>query len=150
MQTDTKKEEHYIDKSEWAPGPWHQEPDKIEWRHNGLPCLIVRGPSGALCGYVGVPPGHPWHGADGGVGEPGLDVHGGITYGDRCQADGKICHVARPGEPDDVWWLGFDCAHYGDAIPSRTGDWRLMGTYKDIAYVRREVERLAEMVKTAR
>lgn len=55
-----------IDKSTWGPGPWQEEPDKIQYvdEATGLPCLIVRnGPTiGALCGYVGVLPGHPLHG----------------------------------------------------------------------------------------
>lgn len=151
-------ESSYIDKSSWGAGPWQEEPDKREWRHpdNGLPCLIVRGPHGALCGYVGCPPGHPFHGADGFGGEPAcLDVHGGITFGDKCAEDGKICHVARPGEPEDVWWLGFDCAHHMDLQPAREATYRDrgysghmgdVGTYKSLSFVAREVESLAAQV----
>lgn len=53
-----------IDKSQWGDGPWQSEPDKIQWQDEatGLPCLIVRGPVGALCGYVGVPKTHPAYG----------------------------------------------------------------------------------------
>jgi hypothetical protein len=106
-------EERYIDKSDWGPGPWQEEPDRIEWRSHGLPCLIVRQKHhGALCGYVGVPEGHPCFGAEGFSGEPDyLDVHGGITFGAPRVAGSKICHVAQPGEPEHVYWLGFDCAH---------------------------------------
>lgn len=52
------------DKSDWPRGPWDNEPDKIQWQDEvtGLPCLIVRGPVGALCGYVGVPKSHPAYG----------------------------------------------------------------------------------------
>lgn len=45
-----------------------------------------------------------------------LDVHGGITYADKCQ--GRICHVPKAGEPEDVWWFGFDCGHAGDLSPA--------------------------------
>lgn len=51
-----------IDKSSWLDGPWQSEPDKRQWRDEatGLPCLIVRSPSGGnLCGYVGISKGHP-------------------------------------------------------------------------------------------
>lgn len=50
-----------VDKSKWGDGPWQDEPDKKQWRdpETGLPCLIVRGPGGALCGYVGVPANSP-------------------------------------------------------------------------------------------
>lgn len=60
------KEWKTIDKAGWGPGPWQDEPDKKQWQdeETGLPCLIVRGPSGALCGYVGVSESHPLHGKD--------------------------------------------------------------------------------------
>lgn len=53
-----------IDKSQWGEGPWQDEPDKIQWQdeETGLPCLIVRGHMGFLCGYVGVGPDHPGYG----------------------------------------------------------------------------------------
>ena len=33
-------------------GEWDNEPDKAHWVKHNLDCLIVRGPTGALCGYV--------------------------------------------------------------------------------------------------
>jgi hypothetical protein len=136
----------------------------------GLPCLIVRGPVGALCGYVGVPVGHPWHGLgydDVGNGpEPEdydpdwyPDVHGGLTYAGACRhtsdpASG-ICHVPEPGEPDDVWWLGFDCAHYGDktniSSPAHIRDRypHAGDVYRDVAYVKAECARLAQQAAKA-
>lgn len=130
-------------------GPWDNEPDRVEWSHGGFPCLIVRGPLGALCGYVAVPASHPWHGVDSDV--IGAEVHGGITYSRACEGD--ICHVPPPGEPDDVWWLGFDAAHCYDVIPgppvAPPGVYPLNhglanGTYRTIGYMRAECERLAE------
>lgn len=52
------------DKSLWERGPWDAEPDKAQWsdEDTGYPCLILRGPSGALCGYVGVSNDHPAYG----------------------------------------------------------------------------------------
>lgn len=48
----------------WGDGAWVDEPDKAQWQDEttGLPCLLVRNPGGALCGYVGVYPTHPYHG----------------------------------------------------------------------------------------
>lgn len=104
------------DRTGWPPGPWDDEPeDRVEWRHAGFPCLLVRGPMGAWCGYVGVPPGHLAHGKD--YGDVNVDVHGGLTFARPCHEDGPICHVPAPGEPDEVWWLGFDCNHYTDVAP---------------------------------
>src|SRR6187399_997358 len=104
-------------KSEWGPGPWQGEPDRIEWRHaSGLPCLIVRNHMGSLCGYVGVPPEHPFYRQhyDSPVTE-NIHAHGGLTYSDLCQ--GLICHKPEPGEERDIWWFGFDCGHYQDVSP---------------------------------
>jgi len=110
-------------KENWGPGPWQEEPDRVEWRSQGFVCLALRGPMGAWCGYVGLPPGHPLHGKSGwGTGGENdddrvseLNAHGGITYAAECA--GHICHVPAPGEPDHVWWLGFDCSHAGDYSP---------------------------------
>lgn len=142
-----------IEKEHWGDGPWQDEPDRVAWRHGtGLPCLVKRGPSGALCGYVAVPPGHPAHESDYDV--VNVRVHGGLTYAASCDGDEDtgICHVPEPGEPDNVWWLGFDCAHAFDLCPATVGfmrskgeAWLLIGgeVYRDLAYVRTEVEALA-------
>jgi hypothetical protein len=149
----TEHIDHKVDRTGWSPGPWDLEPDRIEWRAHGFPCLIVRSETmGALCGYVGLPPGHPLHGEPYDI--PGVDVHGGLTYSGSCA--GHICHIARPGEPDAVWWLGFDCGHPGDKCPAtdsyimrglgRSGS----GDYRDVEYVKAEVEKLAKQFKDSR
>lgn len=149
-------------------GPWDDEPDKAQWidEATGLDCLIVRGPVGALCGYVGVPPEHPWHGK--GYGgclnadcteefcwshspEAAISVHGGLTFSDSCQEgaeDGPgICHVPEPGRPANVWWFGFDCAHAFDLAPlmiqygPNPGD-----VYRHFEYVQRECADLAKQL----
>jgi hypothetical protein len=147
----TETELEKVDRSGWPAGPWDAEPDRVEWRAHGFPCLIVRNRLGALCGYVGLPPGHPHHGN--GYGNVPVDVHGGLTYANKC--GGHICHVPAPGEPDDVWWLGFDCLHWGDVAPGMIAAHRRMGlpdsaessslgeSYKPIGWVRHETERLA-------
>lgn len=132
-------------KDEWGEGPWQEEPDRLEFEHAGLPCLLKRATFGSWCGYAAVPPGHPLHGkryqdVD------DISVHGGLTYGDACQ--GSICHAPKPGESADVWWFGFDCNHAFDLAPGMpaTARW---GIYKDIGYARRETERLAEQLARA-
>lgn len=206
------------DKAGWGDGPWQSEPDKRQWQDDatGLPCLIVRGPVGALCGYVGVPEGHPAYGLSydgtpdkehraiqkqfikrvpffnklmaGGAdfaaaaekmsegalerSEPGpagkriteIDVHGGLTYAGACS--GNICHVPGDGEPDNVWWFGFDCAHCMDLCPQMEMTRREMNrrmppppemaalfvraregdVYRDIAYVTAECASLAQQL----
>jgi hypothetical protein len=152
--------EHKVDRSGWRPGPWDQEPDKLNWKTEvGLDGMIVRNGMGALCGYVAVPNGHPLYGVGYSDGdypdspEGRFDVHGGLTYSARCA--GHICHVPEPGEPDDVWWFGFDCNHSQDFAPSETNYRSALryadfagygGAYRDIAYVRAEVESLARQI----
>jgi hypothetical protein len=148
---------------EWGEGPWNNEEDHYVWIDpvTDLDCMINRGPSGALCGYVGVGPDHPMHGVH--YDQTDYDVHGGLTYSNSCQEDGEICHVPAEGREHDIWWLGFDCAHGWDVMPKMDADLRelrtrvpafpelaapfddprLRSTYKDVDYVRREVMDLA-------
>ena len=147
------------DKSDWGPGPWQSEPDRVEFSHAGFPCLIVRHrTSGHLCGYVAVPPGHIWHGfdfssfADVARPTPEPECHGGVTYASTCA--GVICHVPAPGEPEDVWWLGFDANHSGDIAPGsemdrrgRLTSWGSAYEYRTVEYMRWQCERLAEQAR---
>lgn len=186
-------EYHCVDKSNWDEGAWQQEPDKKQWRDKAtdLPCLIVRGPSGGLCGYVGVSPSHPLHGKD--YDAVDVDVHGGLTFANGCatideaawkrakerfakaevealrfpngdsaefrremrlviesfeawaeyQRGRTICHIADPGEPNHVWWFGFDCAHSGDYTPKYA---RFTRSYRDDSDVYRTIEYVTEQV----
>lgn len=92
-----------VDKSAWGDGPWQTEPDKTQWidRATGLDCLIVRNPWGALCGYVGVPPEHPWHGRD--YEAIPVECHGGVTFADGCEKD-----IDRSADNDQIiaWLTG--------------------------------------------
>lgn len=73
----------------------------------GLPCLaksnIIPFYGSFWCGYVGVKDDHPFfnkHYND----LPGdIQVHGGITFSDYWNEK-------------DIWWIGFDCAHYDDRV----------------------------------
>jgi hypothetical protein len=129
-------------------GPWQGEPDEHEWRAFGLPCLMRRNGLGAWCGYVAVPRTHPWFERH--YAEVPAEVHGGLTYSAVCT--GAVCHVPRPGEPEDVWWLGFDCSHYVDLSPglSPLGFGVTAGrTYRAFGWVFAEVEKLAAQAHAA-
>lgn len=139
-----------LDFSNLPPGPWMDEPNKMQWvdAATGLPCLIVRGGSASLCGYVGVPPTHPFHKRD--YDHVNVDAHGGLTFANGCQHSKDesqgVCHIPEPGTSDDVWWFGFDCAHFGDLSPGllRHGFSCFAGeVYRDVDYVAREVTSLA-------
>jgi hypothetical protein len=149
------KEWTFVDKSGWGDGQWTAEPDKLQWTDEatGLPCLIHRGLSGALCGYVGVSESHPLFRRD--YDEADVRVHGGLTFSDMCAgqegAGHGICHIPGPGEPDHVWWLGFDCAHSGDVCPAydHRRSWSYESSYRDLDYVKRECASLAGQLHEA-
>lgn len=137
-----------IDKTGWGEGPWQHEPDRVEFEHAGLPCLMQRHERfGHWCGYAAVPPGHPAYGKD--LDDIDVEAHGGVTYAALCA--GAICHTPKPGEPDNVWWFGFDCAHAFDLIPAMTHPSLRFPDehYRDLTYVRGQVERLAEQLAAA-
>lgn len=146
-----------IDKSAWGSGPWQDEPDKVEWRDEatGLPCIARRSwGSGSWCGYVGVAPGTLFHGQDYSV----CDLkgpHGGFTFAGPCNEDDPketaICHTPSPGEPDDIWWLGFDCAHAFDAMPAVRGLRDARAVYRTLDCVKAECAKTAaELVAAER
>lgn len=134
----------------FGPGPWVDEPDRVEWRAHGFVCLVRRIPTlGHLCAYVGVPPSHPWHDKD--PGDIDASAHGGLTSAGPC--DGEVCHVPEPGEPDHLYWLGFDAAHGGDVIPQIR---KLMGNegfdgdvYRNVAWMKEQAEQLAAQAALA-
>lgn len=151
-----------MDKTAWPEGPWKNEPDKEQWEDEatGMPCLLVRNRRGALCGYVGVDASHPLHGKgyDGCI-DGMFSVHGGLTYSDFCMEGPEaenICHVPSPGEPDPIWWFGFDCALYGDFEPGdgiydgkRFFEPVGGGEYRTVAYVKSECADLARQLAAA-
>lgn len=148
------KKQDVMPKEKWGDGPWQKEPDLISWEYKGLPCLMRRNTevTGSWCGYVAVPSNHPAF--EKRYDDVDVCVHGGLTYASHCQGD--ICHEPKPGESDNVWWLGFDCAHSGDLsprmeaqlnlfIPNREG-WGSFQKYRDMDYVMKEVESLANQL----
>ncbi len=163
MQTWSNKFHLNREGESYPLGPWTAEPDKAIWidMRSDLDCMIHRNPMGALCGYVGVGLDHPWHGKD--YDDVNLNVHGGLTFSDGCE-DGDdpaigICHVAKDGRPDPVWWFGFDCGHYTDLIPGMSGVYaeieaktgHIMSSegfeiYRTFGYVKAEVIGLAKQL----
>ena len=101
-------------------GEWVEEPDRVNFIHKGYSCKIIRICArepycmdevyygGHLCGYVKLDETHPYHGK--GYQDMNIDCHGGITYAERSE------WVDHPEE--NKFWIGFDCGHSGDFIPS--------------------------------
>lgn len=149
----TKVSGNTIDKSDWPDGPWKDEPDRLDFAHVGYACLLLRNDSlGQWCGYVGIDKQHPYYGK--GYDDCDVDVHGGLTYAEKCDGQ-RICHIPASGMPDDVWWLGFDCGHFGDLSPGMLALLRDAGipnlipeTYRTFDYVKSQTEWLAEQLRT--
>ena len=129
--------------------------------YKGYRCVVIFGDMGFRCGYVGVEADNPLYGKDYSdyldinkseldgepLGKRGIipmlcmafdederarldtyfNVHGGLTYaGDR--ADYPV--------ESNLWWLGFDCGHYGDG-----SDWDIALKYwSDEPYIQRRAE----------
>jgi len=126
-----------IDKTQWFhknTGPWDDEVSGKQWfdETTGLPCLIRRTPLGHLCGYVGLPSNHPWHGKPYSRIRLDVNVHGNLTYAGKTPDD-----FALPG----YWWIGFDCSHSFDLVPGMRINYA--GEYRTIAYVKAECTSLA-------
>jgi hypothetical protein len=145
----------FKDRTKWESGAWDNEPDKAQWTDaaTGLPCLIHRNYFGAWCGYVGVSPDLITYLGGLDITDT-IDVHGGITYQSMCaehtnDVNGEgIGHVPESGEPDTVFWFGFDCSHHMDMGPANI--WTIglsyRGTYRDMAYVKAECASLAQQL----
>lgn len=141
-----------------GPGPWADEPDGAQWVEHDVDCLAVRNAwGGHWCGYVGVPPGHPWHGQD------ADDITALIHNGEVTWAAARHRFYRRePGRPRpaDLWWVGFHCHAYDELGPTREYRYRQRGglagwpgddfadglTYRTLRWVQREVAALALQV----
>lgn len=112
---------------------WEKEPNFLEWNFNGLHCIINRTMDfGHLCGYVGVNKDHPLYKEQ----YRNLEVHGGITY------IGNEMHFMNK----DLFYFGFDCGHAFDATPFFTLFNNAGKVYRNIEYVKENVESLAEQL----
>ena len=168
----TEGEKALYARSKWLPGPWHDEPmDQIVWTDpvTGLPCLMWRGFMGSWCGYVSVPEGHPAYGKD--YHSVDANVHGGLTFagtrelprfesaptdwwlGFDCNhymdlAPGMLSlekeMLARDGDTG-LWNRHKQYDPRTGAI--RRGSELTEERYRDIHYVRAEVESLARQLK---
>lgn len=125
---------YYFDtaRSMWE---WERERDEATFVRHGYWCEIKRNPElKTLCGYVLIGRTHPYWTLN-----VDLDVHGGVTF-------------------DDSTKVGFDCAHAGDLIPRGVVQmgWtdpriamgnRIPETYRNWAFVEREVDKLAKQLR---
>ena len=78
-----------------------------EFEYKGYTCVVLAQRLGHRCGYIGFNKENLFYEKDyDDMCE--IDVHGGLTYA------GGGSNSKYPIE-SDLWWVGFDCAHGGDA-----------------------------------
>jgi hypothetical protein len=120
-----------------------------EWEYKGISCQVkIHTGLGFRCGYVGIPKEHKLYNVDyNEIYEKGydLEVHGGLTFANKIK-------------DSDLWWLGYDCGHSGDAQdPDLIKDERCreiaksmpvgpMEKARDLDYCIKECEFLAEQL----
>lgn len=101
-----------------------------------LPCFVLRNSpvnGGHFCGYVVLPPGHPWRNMS--YDDIDVDVHGGLTFSGTLTDDSGVKHRV----------VGFDCAHWGDGPVT----WRPRAPLRmwDAESVALECAKLADQVR---
>jgi hypothetical protein len=142
------------DKKKWGDGPWQTEPEEEGFEYKGYWCSMIRNSFGAWCGYVLLPEDHPFSKLESHLDIDNIEVHGGITYGQNVTLEEN----GRKG-----YMIGFDCAHYGDYIPTQkiTNDflkqecpsWPQLESvtehediYRDIEFVRNEIKNMVDQI----
>lgn len=123
-------------RSNWATGPWNNEPDLVLWdRHlttYRVHYLTERGPTGCWNGYISVPSSLATVPTEV---LKNLQVHGGVCFGPAT----KNLSCYHLGGYEHLDWVGFDCAHSEDAAPGlsfyRYGRYRTL----EFAYYQCEV-----------
>ena len=122
-----------------------REPD-LCWWDDPLPCLAARDMFlGCWRGFVGLGNDHSYHGRE--LPEL-LRIEGGLDV--LTSAYGGVCWAGFLPEKcnehsDRLWWLGIETNHGEDVMPLLKLDAAISGgrTYKDLHFVRREVNGLA-------
>lgn len=162
-------------KDTWGDGPWQDEPDRLNFHTpEGFDGAILRNRHGGnLCGYVGVPFGHPWWGKDYGDRVPskpeqlaapvdgskislisllcmaGEDLEK-IRIDCTISVHGGLTYSGRgwrgAGENIRSWYFGFDCAHCYDISPAYDSMFSSGSVYRDIDFVKNEIAVLSKQL----
>jgi hypothetical protein len=119
---------------------WLEEPNKLEFEHAGIKCLILRDRFLWLGGYVGLDPSHVHSGKHYRDIEV-KRVHQGLNFSGR--GDGQR-------RKEGLWWIGFYGDRPGDLVPGRMDGLKGGEMYRDIEYVQGEVKKLAEQMWDAK
>jgi hypothetical protein len=154
---------------------WENEPDFLDWEHNGFVCRVQRQiRSKALNGYVVIPAGHPLHGVeyvdqlppvlmamvDKTMNWP-IRKRSAIQLlcmsvndaraGDQFNVHGGVTYSGEcywlPKDADKGFCYGFHCSRCDDLAPGYS--FLSGGTYRNLEYVKAECESLADQLAEA-
>lgn len=149
----SEKRKLYTEAGLWPAGEWDNEPDFEFWQDGEFWCGFVRNYSGALCGYIGFDPKIR-------IDTDEMDVHGGITFSSEEHPGPDNTDVKHI--PHNLHWIGFDCAHGGDFVPSFNRIYddpqinnlfaskSFKGIYRNIAFVKAEIQKMKEQLLQAK
>lgn len=145
----------FFNKDNFPPGKWLSEPDICFWERE-LPCLAIRDMKlGIWKGFVAIAESHPFYGKP--IEElfklPGILEIFGAVYGGLCGV-GRLVLPKYKEFAKDHWWLGIETSHGEDLFPLvklDTSDPNMAKmtsnqTYKDLRFMRREVNKLSRVV----
>ncbi len=133
----------------WGEGPWNNEPDELFFEYKGFGCHIQRGPLGSLCGYAGIPRNYKVFDKIECYDDLKINAHGGLTFMES---------GTDKNSGQELYIIGFDCAHFGDIVPAIKYFTREMisrdipyfnwpkGSYKDIDFVYKEIQSIVDQV----
>lgn len=103
----------------------------------GYDCFAKRGPLGVWCGYVRLPETHALYKKE--FLNFDIECHGGLSFSEYGLPD---IHE-EPG-----WFIGFDCAHGGDLVPTMYFRYGFDGgTYKTKEYVIAELKSIVMQLR---
>lgn len=144
----------FYNKNNFPPGKWSSEPDLCYWE-NILPCLAIRDMAmGIWKGFVAIDEAHPLYGKPidelillPEVIEISTEVYGGISSAGRFPP--KYKEFGK-----NYWWVGIETSNGADLMPLLkwdNGDPNMAKmtstqTYKDLRFIRKEINKLAKYV----
>lgn len=145
----------WLNKKTFPKGVWMSEPDLCYWEHRNLACLNIRDMSlGVWKGFVGVEPGHLFHGKsveDILKMDEAMEIFFSV-YGGICSAGSLIPKYKNYNR--NLWWIGIETSHGSDLMPLLKLDMQNADiartvadqTYKDFSFIRRETNKLAKAI----
>lgn len=119
-----------------------KEGDIKVFEYKGFECYVMRNPVFLnLNGYVRIPETHPLYKVNYYDFTYDLDIHGGLSYSES--------FLLQNGY-DTGWYIGFDCAHFGDYLPNFNyvfQDYECDElVYRTMEYVENELKRLVDQL----